>query len=270
MKTRVLSAVLALLLLAAVYFVFRTGGLLVLAALATGLGIAEFSRLVFRPLSSAAAPPLMFGAFCFVIYLGFAYWHFQSEALFAILSILFVAFLLLTQAKEAKNLATVSTQQGLGVMGFLYCGLFPALATRLLMFPKGDLWFFTLLAVVFVGDSGAYFVGRLWGRTKLMPHLSPKKTLKGALGGLGGSLTAALVAWALAFSDLNPWLFAGLGLVTGCFAQIGDLFESLLKRIAQVKDSGQIMPGHGGVLDRLDGVFFGGPIFYYLVKHLFI
>jgi phosphatidate cytidylyltransferase len=267
MKTRVVSAALALLLLGAIYFVFKIGGLLMLAAVATALAIREFGRLTFCQISPARLPLWLFSVFCFLIYLGFAYGAAQSEALFAVLSILFV-IILLSLSNGTEKLSRITLQQGLGIMGFMYCGLFPALATRLIRLPEGDLWFFTLLAIVFLGDSGAYFMGKAFGKKKLMPKLSPQKTHFGALGGLLGSLVAGLLARQLFFADHSPFGFAAVSVLTGGFAQAGDLFESLLKRIANVKDSGRIMPGHGGVLDRLDGIFFGAPIFYYLVIYL--
>ncbi len=265
MRERIVSAAIALLILAVVYFVFRIGGLMAICGVATLLAIREFTKLTFRNISSDRLAPVLFSIFCFVIYLGFTYGRHNAEALFAILSLLFVAALL-TQSSGTQKLSRISLQQGLGVMGFVYCGLLPALATRLLQLPKGDLWFFTLLAVVFLGDSSAYFVGKAWGKTKLMPKLSPSKTIRGSLGGLFGSMVAGALAAALFFPHVNTFSLAIVCLITGCFAQVGDLFESLLKRVAQVKDSGHIMPGHGGILDRLDGVLFGAPIFYYLIQ----
>jgi phosphatidate cytidylyltransferase len=113
-----------------------------------------------------------------------------------------------------------------------------------------------------MGDIFAYFSGISMGRHKLFPALSPKKTVEGAIGGLIGSMAGGLAMWFGFFQDIPVALFIFLSIVTGIFAQTGDLFESLLKRVAQVKDSGRIMPGHGGLLDRLDGVLFALPFFY--------
>ncbi len=141
----------------------------------------------------------------------------------------------------------------------VYLGLMPAMACRLIDLNHGPLWFIALLAFVFAGDSCAYFLGMFMGKNLLMPEISPKKTIEGALGGLLGSMLAAVVIVAVQ-SDLPFWPVVGLALVSGAVGQMGDLYESLLKRVANQKDSGTLMPGHGGVLDRIDGVLFASPI----------
>jgi phosphatidate cytidylyltransferase len=118
-----------------------------------------------------------------------------------------------------------------------------------------------LFAVIWAGDIFAYVVGRGLGRTLIFPHISPKKTLEGSLAGLAGSL---LVAWALAAwwqtSDLKTvMLWVGLVALAG---QAGDLAESALKRCADLKDSGSLLPGHGGLLDRVDSLIFGAPVLW--------
>jgi phosphatidate cytidylyltransferase len=136
------------------------------------------------------------------------------------------------------------------------------------LIENGQIWFFGLLAMVFAGDTFAYFTGRNFGKNKLLEAVSPQKTIEGAIGGLVGS---AVAGGALAYFFL-PHIpivsLMGVALVTGIFAQVGDLFESLLKRVAEVKDSGSIMPGHGGLLDRVDGVYFAAPVYFVLVQAL--
>ena len=126
------------------------------------------------------------------------------------------------------------------------------------------------LAVTWVGDTLAYFMGKGFGRRKLMPPVSPAKTVVGGVAGLIGSVgVGALVGWVLI--DLHPEtalsvvLGAAMGLVLGVGAQVGDLAESVTKREAGVKDSGTLLPGHGGVLDRFDGVIFNLPLAYLLI-----
>ena len=129
----------------------------------------------------------------------------------------------------------------------------------------------TPLALTWFGDSFAYFGGRAWGRRKLIPSVSPGKTVAGALSSLGGTvLIGALYAW-LIFDlwlgvPLSPIAGAALGLMVSVTAQIGDLAESLLKREAGVKDSGHLLPGHGGILDRFDALLFTLPVTYWFLR----
>ncbi|MGM0574477.1 MAG: phosphatidate cytidylyltransferase [Myxococcota bacterium] len=114
-------------------------------------------------------------------------------------------------------------------------------------------------AVVWLGDTGAYFAGRALGRHKLYELISPKKTIEGSVGGLLASVGGAFLirAWLLPDLDVGTCLVLGAG--GGAIAQVGDLVESVLKRTFGVKDSGRLLPGHGGVLDRLDGFLFSAP-----------
>ena len=123
-----------------------------------------------------------------------------------------------------------------------------------------------LLAIVVVSDHGAYYTGRLLGRRPLAPAISPKKTREGAVGGLvGGSLISVILGrWWL--PGAAPAACAALGLIVAAAGIVGDLFESQLKRSAGVKDSSTLIPGHGGVLDRIDSWLFAGPVFYVFVK----
>jgi phosphatidate cytidylyltransferase len=133
--------------------------------------------------------------------------------------------------------------------------------------PNGHIWLFVALAIVWAADSGAYFAGRHFGGRwfrgrKLAPRISPNKTLEGLLGGLAAGMLVAGVGALVAGVDLAQ--VPGVLLVavfTVLFSVVGDLFESLLKRHVGAKDSGDLIPGHGGVLDRIDGVLAALPIF---------
>lgn len=124
-----------------------------------------------------------------------------------------------------------------------------------------DPWILFVLGVVWSGDTGAYFAGRAFGRHKLHPKVSPKKTVEGAVGGVLASVGGGYLLVVVLALPIAPWkalVFAALG---GALAQVGDLAESLVKRACGVKDSGTILPGHGGMLDRVDGVIFAFPFF---------
>lgn len=158
----------------------------------------------------------------------------------------------------ARDCATV-------LFGFLYLPLLLGHLALLRNLPQGREWIFTVFLIVMLSDTIAYFVGSAIGKHRLYPAISPKKSVEGAIGGLLGGMSGALLAKFLWF-PLLPWLFAGgIGLALGASGQIGDLFESMLKRSYGVKDSGRIIPGHGGLLDRLDSLIFAFPPAYYLV-----
>ncbi len=150
---------------------------------------------------------------------------------------------------------------GRSLLGAVWVCLPIALVLQIeLFYPRGNYWILFLLLTVFVTDTGAFYCGRLFGRHKLYPAISPGKTWEGAVGGLVSSLLAG--AWFLKILALEPLGVAALGLIAALSVagQIGDLAESMVKRAYGVKDSGRLLPGHGGLLDRVDGVLFAAPV----------
>jgi len=141
----------------------------------------------------------------------------------------------------------------LGYLVLLRMTVDQKLAAKLL-----SLFFF----IIFAGDTGAYYTGRLIGRRKLAPRISPGKTIEGSIGGLLASLMAALISKASFFAEIELSHALALALLMNLIGQIGDLCESLLKRGSDVKDAAAILPGHGGMLDRLDSILFNAPIIY--------
>lgn len=126
-------------------------------------------------------------------------------------------------------------------------------------------WISFALIVTFSTDTAAFFVGKAIGKRPLAPAVSPNKTLEGAIGGALAALVSALVS-AAALSIDAPWAaVALLGILLGVVGQAGDLFESKLKRLSGVKESGRLLPGHGGILDRLDSIVFNLAVVYYFV-----
>jgi phosphatidate cytidylyltransferase len=153
-----------------------------------------------------------------------------------------------------------------GVFGLAYIGY----AMGCLWFLRegvsdGPAWVFLVLAATWAGDSAAYFVGSRFGRRKFAPALSPNKTWAGTMGGLAGSLAGGALAAPL-LGSATVLQAAGVGLGVGLAGQLGDLFESLWKRAKGVKDSGRILPGHGGILDRIDSLLLGIPVGYHLAR----
>lgn len=153
----------------------------------------------------------------------------------------------------------------LTLTGMLYIGLTSSYLVMTRLLPQGEWLIFFLLLVTWAGDTGAYYMGTLCGQRPLAPRISPKKTVEGLVGGLIGAMIIAFVArwWFLQdLSGLDCVILAALLTVAGLW---GDLAESAVKRSVGAKDSGGVLPGHGGMLDRLDSLLFAAPAFYYYV-----
>lgn len=260
MKTlivRALSAIVAVSLLFCIVYFYQVSGIIAICFLITLVACREASKILFHDESSVLAKAIFY--FCSLTVFSISVYapEFSSIGL-SFMGIFFCSMAILIRGKFTE-LSSLVNYQAKGVLGFFYVGLLPALGCRLAFLPNGIIWFCTMLAIVFAGDTFAYLVGVRFGKTKLMPTLSPKKTVEGSLGGLAGSVIAGYFA-SLYLPHVNVMGLMALALIVGAFAQIGDLFESLLKRVANMKDSGSIMPGHGGALDRIDGVLFATPL----------
>lgn len=163
------------------------------------------------------------------------------------------------------------------LQGLIYIPLLLMFLVMIRHQPYGLTWVLYLLCIIFSGDIGAYYVGSYWGKHKLNPRVSPGKTVEGALGGLTANIAfgaginffADCLPWGLDMPKL-PWGWAILFfIIVGASGQLGDLFESQLKRAANVKDSGKILPGHGGMLDRIDALLFAAPVAYIFKEYVF-
>jgi phosphatidate cytidylyltransferase len=149
---------------------------------------------------------------------------------------------------------------GLAVLGAVYPGLLLGTVVRLRQLPDGFAWLILTLTVTWLNDTGAYFAGRAYGRRKLYPRISPSKTWEGAFGGLLASIGGALAVKSLGWlSQLPWWASVVVGAGAGVLGPLGDLGESMLKRAYGAKDSSRLLPGHGGLLDRIDALLFTGP-----------
>jgi phosphatidate cytidylyltransferase len=264
--TRVLSAGVALVVLIPFVRYGSPVSFSLLVAAAAAVGTWEFLRLAGFPgnrialgLGAAAGAALAFGIP-----------HFPPPAatlvVWAALLLFFSSALCLPRHVWPAPKGIPGGILGIGFVGFTFGSM-----TLLRSFPEGGdgaegwRWIFFLWLVVWAGDTGAYYGGRAWGSRPLHARLSPKKTVEGALAGMGASLAAGILAWAW-FLPARPewgWLGAGaVGLLLGAAGQAGDLAESAIKRAAGVKDAGALIPGHGGMLDRLDALMFAGPILY--------
>lgn len=152
---------------------------------------------------------------------------------------------------------------GKELLGLAYIALLLSYFVPLRDLEAGRFWVLFVLAVAFAEDTGAYYAGRTLGRHKLCPRLSPGKTVEGSVGGIAAALAAALASRSLFLPQLELPGCLSLGLLIGLAGQAGDLFESLIKRSVGVKDAGSLLPGHGGLLDRIDSLMFSAPLAYY-------
>jgi phosphatidate cytidylyltransferase len=179
---------------------------------------------------------------------------------------LFVLLLLLVTLTKGPKFEETVPATAATLLGVIYLGALGGTLAALRTLPPAaeGAWRLTLLlAIIMASDVVAFFVGNAWGRRWLAPHVSPSKTVEGALGGLFGGVLGALVVRALGMPDLPLAHAIGLGVLASALGIFGDLDESLLKRWAGLKDSGTLFPGHGGMLDRLDSLLFGAPVLYY-------
>jgi phosphatidate cytidylyltransferase len=151
-------------------------------------------------------------------------------------------------------------------MGITYIGICAAHLGLLRFLPMGREWVLFLLVTIFGGDAGAYYVGKGIGRHRLCPKISSGKTIEGAIGGLALNAIAALFIWSVALKNIDLRILVPLALVIGAIGQVGDLAESIVKRSAGVKDSGKILPGHGGMFDRIDALLLAAPFLYWFLS----
>ncbi|WP_201258038.1 phosphatidate cytidylyltransferase [Syntrophotalea acetylenivorans] len=168
-----------------------------------------------------------------------------------------------------NDLQHVVQQLALLLFGFIYVPLLLGHLVLLRALPFGREWIYLVLLIVMASDTGAYFSGITLGRHKLYPAISPNKSIEGSIGGLLGGLAAAFIASYTFFPMLDSVDCLALGLGLGAMSQLGDLFESMVKRACGVKDSGTVIPGHGGILDRLDSLLFAFPLAFYYGFFLF-
>jgi phosphatidate cytidylyltransferase len=255
--SRVLTAVVAIPILVALILWDQRLGFGGLVILCSAVGMLEFTAMML-----AGAPR---GQRAIVVVTGTAltvalYFQPQLALVWIVGALIIGATVVLFGPGE---IAGAGARLGLVALGTLYVGALAApLALLHMTLPEGPRWVLTALAATFANDSGAYFAGRVFGRHKLYPRISPAKTVEGAVGGLLACVGALFAARATFFPALTVQDCLLVAIPASVLGPIGDLVESMLKRSAGVKDSGHIIPGHGGVLDRLDAVLFVGAWVY--------
>jgi len=263
LKKRVITALWGIpLLIAAVWFDKPLPWFTVLLAIWGLLAVFEFYRMV----AGAKAPPLTyFGliwSLLFILSPHFNNDFITSPTLLTSAVVLSLVWLVLRRQKEGAFIGWAWT-----IAGILYVGWLLSYFVALRGLDDGRNWVFFALFATFGSDTAAFFIGRALGRHHLVPSISPGKTWEGAIGGIFGAIMISLL-FTLPTPlglPLSYWQAILLGLLVSIFGQLGDLVESLLKRNMGVKDSGKLLPGHGGFLDRIDSIVFAGIVIYYYV-----
>lgn len=231
------------------------------------LALYEYGRIVFFDRPAAVFSPIaIWGAATGLLIIGAA----------GVNSFSLIGGLLVVNFMGAAVLSMPAYKTGVGIMdvvekqiqGVLYVPASLAFIVLIRQDPFGVAWVFFLLFIVFAGDVGAFYAGKFLGRHKLSPAISPNKTVEGSFGGL---VLCILVGYGFARLFLPHLICPALFLMfvmVNFFAQAGDLFESELKRAGGIKDSGNILPGHGGILDRIDALLFAAPVVYVFKEFL--
>jgi len=224
----------------------------------TGLGLYEYFSLARRHNSMPPTLSLVWGAAVAISTL----WFDPALVWSVLIAGLFLAFLFaLRDSQPSRGLTGVSDS----LFGVVYVGFLLPHLIWVRGGPDGAAWVFFVLMVAMLGDTAGYAVGRRWGRHKLIPHVSPGKTIEGGGGSIAGNLCAAGIAWVWLLPQRSLLELLLLGLGTGVLAQVGDLCESVIKRAFGTKDSGGLFPGHGGMLDRVDSLLFPAAFIYYYI-----
>jgi len=277
LRTRLVTSLLAIPVVVAAFW-FGEPWFTILIAVVALLAVIEFYRLA---AATGASPLPYFGMLFTVLFVvsrnpDVVAWlepHFDVAPVMPLLLTLTVA---LPMAWLVLRRRTTQTFTGWAwtVSGILYTGWMLSHLVALRALPDGRSWVLLVILATFASDTAAFFAGSRFGRRQLAPAISPNKTWEGAIAGLAGAAALGLIfAAETVFTATNPLYISGLalwqagllGLAIGIFGQVGDLAESLLKRNAAVKDSGDFFPGHGGVLDRIDSIVFAGIVVYYVV-----
>lgn len=191
--------------------------------------------------------------------------HFTAAAFWTVMGVFFFAWIFFL---VRGPLAEAPTRAAHLVTGMIYGGVGLVALSALRDLRHGFEWVFCALIVTWGNDTCAYFAGRFLGKHKLYPAVSPNKTWEGFYGGLAGSILGMLIARWTFFGALTVADCFAVGVLGGLLGPLGDLCESMLKRAYQVKDSGRLIPGHGGLLDRIDALIFNAPMVFLYALYL--
>ena len=257
MITRLLAAAVGLAVLLPAIILGGQPAVDIIAAIAAAICLGEFAAMAF-PDDFAVSMGWLLG--CFGAWYGAALYG-PSEVLSVVAGLVLVATFIFVTLRPGESLQAAADKVGRYLLGTFWVGLLMALPS-LRRLDDGLAWVFAVLVISWCGDTGGYFAGKYFGKHKLYPLVSPKKTWEGVAGGVTLATIGLFVLRAVALPALSVVDVLVLGPLLCLAGVVGDLSESLLKRAFGVKDSGRILPGHGGLLDRIDSVLFVAPLLY--------
>jgi phosphatidate cytidylyltransferase len=226
------------------------------------LGLHEFYQMT---LSEKGGVGKISGIALGIVLCGLFQWA-SSGAIILFLGVIIVV-LFFCNAFSSEEFSMLPNRIGIIFLGIIYVPFLLSHVTLINRLPQGVFWVFLLLATAWVGDTFALVIGSWWGRHKLSPRISPHKTIEGFFACFVGSILTVFACRALFLPTLTIADALAVGTGIALFGQLGDLSESMIKRVAKVKDSGTLIPGHGGMLDRLDSFLFAAPFLYYFVMY---
>lgn len=256
-RQRVLSALVFIpLIVVIVWFGGPAYSLLIAAAAA--LGVLEFYGMMGL---SRRHPLTLFGLIWVLLFVLVA--HFEVIYIAPLLTsavVFSLIWLIFRSPIEGASINWVWSLAGIIYIGWMLSHFIPLRGLE-----DGRDWVFFAIFATFAADTTAFLIGKAWGKHSLVSKISPGKTWEGAMGGFLGAIIGGLILAAILPGIPIHWQIVLLGALIGIFSQLGDLSESMLKRSAGVKDSGRLIPGHGGILDRLDSIIFTVVVVYYYV-----
>ena len=235
---------------------------------ASAITLFEYYQIVFSDQKQTIFSAIpVWGALAGIMIVIAAYFHsFVFIFLLLIFNLMGAAILSMPKYKKGPEVLNVV---GKVVQGVIYIPASLSLFVLLRSETDGILWIFFLLVMVFAGDTGALYTGKFFGKHKLSPFISPGKTIEGSMGGMLLAIIVGYLFVLLFLPQLNmPSIFIFI-IIINIAGQTGDLFESELKRTGNIKDSGNILPGHGGILDRIDALLFAVPVAYLFKEFVF-
>ncbi|MCP8616491.1 phosphatidate cytidylyltransferase [Salirhabdus salicampi] len=259
MKQRVLTGILAVIFFIPIVF-YGGWPFQILVYLLATIAITELMKM--RKISIFSVPAMITYVLLWILLSDEALLSFFAASSFSKVDIVtMIVLLLLAYTVLVKNAFTFD-EVGFLLLSSLYIGMgfFYLMETRV----EGLHFLFYALFVIWATDTGAYFIGRAFGRRKLWPEISPKKTIEGSIGGIASACIVAIIFQLLYPVSDSMSVVIGVTILASIVGQIGDLVESAFKRTYHVKDSGNILPGHGGILDRFDSLIFVLPLLHFI------